>query len=72
MGLKETIVAAVDTITDKVNELGHNANAEAESAKRDVAGDTMTPGEQLGSIVNEGKERVLAGVDGAKADARNS
>jgi len=72
MGLKETIIAAVDNITDKVNELGHNANADAESAKREVAGDAMTPGEHLGSAVNEGKERVLAGVDRAKVDARNA
>ena len=72
MGLKETIVAAVDNITDKVNELGHNANAETENAKRDVAGDTMTPGEHLGSLANEGKERLLAGVDKAKVDARNA
>ncbi len=72
MGLKDTIINAVDTITDKVNELGHNASAEAESAKREVAGDAMTPGEQAGSVLNEGKERLLGGIDGAKADIRNS
>ena len=72
MGLKETIVAAVDTIIDKMNELGHKASADAESAKRDLAGDALPPGEQIGSAVIESKERLLAGVDRAKVDARTT
>ncbi len=72
MGLKETIVGAIDTITDKVNEIGHTTNADAESAKREVAGDALTPTEKAGSILNEGKERILAGVDKTKADVHSS
>jgi hypothetical protein len=72
MGLKETITNAIDNVSDKLSEIGHNANAESEAAKRDVAGDALTPGEKIGSLANEGKERLLAGVDAAKQDARNA
>ena len=72
MGLKETISNAIDNVSDKLSQVGHDANAEGEAAKRDIAGDTLTPGEQLGSVANETKERLLSGVDGAKQDVRNA
>ncbi len=72
MGLKDTISNAIDNVTDKVSELTHKSTAEAEAAKREVAGDTMTPAEKAASVLNEGKERLLGGVDAAKQDVRNA
>ncbi len=72
MGLMDGIKKTVDNVTDKLSEAGHKTNAEAEHASRDVAGDAMTPGEKMGSVVNEGKEDLLAGVDHAKVDVRKN
>ncbi len=72
MGLMDGIKKAVDNVADAVSEAGHKTNAEAEHATRDVAGDAMTPGEKLGSVVNEGKENLLGGVDHAKRDVRSN
>jgi hypothetical protein len=71
MGLKDELKKTVDNIGDAISEAGHRSSADAESTKREVAGDVMTPGEKLGSYANEGKERVLADVDRTKQDARN-
>ena len=56
---------------DWVSEATHRGAAESEQAKRDVAGDTMTPGEQVGSVLNQGKENLEAGIDHAKRDVRD-
>ena len=72
MGLTDGIKKAVDNVGDAFKEAGHKANAGAEQADRDVAGDTMTPGEKLGSVVTEGKENFLAGVDKTKQDVRSN
>ena len=58
-------------VKDYVSEAGHRGAAEGEQAKRDVAGDTMTPGEKLGSVLNQGKENLEAGVDHTKRDVRD-
>jgi hypothetical protein len=58
-------------VKDRISEAGHRGAAEGEQAKRDVAGDTLTPGEQAGSVLNQGKEDLLAGVDHAKRDVRD-
>jgi hypothetical protein len=72
MGIKDELKKTVDNIGDTIDEAGHRGSADAESAARDVAGESMTPGERLGSVVREGKERVLADVDRAKVDVRNA
>lgn len=72
MGLLDGIKKAADNVGDAISEAGHKTNAEAEAAKRDVAGDAMTPGEKLGSAANEAKENVLGGVDHAKRDIRSN
>ncbi len=72
MGLMDGIKKVVDNVTDAVSEAGHKTTAEAEHAKRDVAGDTMTPGEHAKSLLNEGKENLLGGVDHAKRDIREN
>ena len=72
MGLQDEIKKTISNVGDAIKEAGHRTNAEAEHADRDVAGDTMTPGEKLGSLATEGKERVLADVDATKRDVRNN
>ena len=71
MGLKEEFVKVVDNVKDAINEGTHRSAAEAEQAKRDVAGDEMTPGENIASMANQAKHSVAADVDGAKQDIRN-
>ncbi len=71
MGLKDELKKTIDNVADAFSEAGHRANADAEHANREVAGDAMTPGEKLGSVTSEGKESVLAEVDRAKRDFRN-
>ncbi|MBV9103066.1 MAG: hypothetical protein JO060_05705 [Candidatus Eremiobacteraeota bacterium] len=61
----------VDDVRDTVKEAGHRSNADAERDKRTLAGDAMTPGEKVGSALEEGKERTLAEVDRAKRDVRD-
>jgi hypothetical protein len=72
VGLKEEFVKAVDNVRDAVSEVGHRSAAEGEQAKRDVAGDQMTVGENIGSMANQAKHSVAAEVDAAKQDIRNS
>lgn len=72
MGLKEEIVKAVDNVRDAVSEGSHRGAAEAEQTKRDLAGDVMTPGENLASMANQAKNSVAAEIDGAKQDIRNA
>ncbi len=71
MGIKDELKKTIDNVADTFSEAGHRTKADAERADREVAGDTMTPGEKLGSVANEGKETVLADVDRAKRDFRN-
>jgi hypothetical protein len=61
----------VDDVKDYVSEAGHRSAAAGEQAKRDAAGDTLTPGEQAGSVLNQGKENLEAGYDHAKRDVRD-
>jgi hypothetical protein len=79
MSFKDTVDNAAngikktgDNLTDTLREAGHRANAEGEQAKRDLAGDQMTPGEKVGSMVRQGTETIKAGVDATKRDVRNS
>jgi hypothetical protein len=72
MGLKDELSKAVHNVGDALHEAGHKTRADAERADREIAGDTMTPGEKVGSVVSEGKERLLGDVDHAKRDVRNN
>jgi hypothetical protein len=72
MGMKEELKKTVDNVKDAFNEAGHKANADAEQAERDLAGDTLTPAEQVRSVANQAKEETLAGVDRAKQTIRNN
>jgi hypothetical protein len=72
MGIKEELKKTIDNVGDAISEATHRGNAEGERAKREVAGDALTPGEKLGSVANEGKERVLAEVDRTKRDVREN
>jgi gas vesicle protein len=72
MGLKDELKKTIDNVGDAISELGHRGKAEAEQASREAAGDTMTPGEHVGSVLTEGKERVLAEVDRTKREVREN
>ena len=78
MGLKDAINDGLDAVKtgaanlkDAISEAGHRANAEGEQAKRNVAGDEMTPGEKATSLLRQGSESVKAGIDSAKRDVRS-
>jgi hypothetical protein len=72
VSIKEEISKVVDNVKDALSEAGHRGQAEAEQAKRDVAGDRMTVGENVASVANQAKHSVAAEVDAAKQDLRNS
>lgn len=72
MGLKDEFVKVVDNVKDSFSEAGHRSEAEAEQAKRDVAGDRMTVGENVSSMANQAKHSVAAEIDATKQDLRNS
>jgi len=68
----DAIKKGADNVKDGIDEASHRGNAAAERESREVAGDQMTIGENVGSVLNEGKESVLADVDKAKRDLRNT
>lgn len=71
-GVKDAIEHAAENVKDAVNEARHHGEADAEQAKRDLAGDELTPGEYAGSVVNQGVNEVQAGIDHAKRDIRDT
>jgi hypothetical protein len=70
MDIKNNLKNMVGAVRDSISEAGHKSGAEAERARREVAGETMTPGEKVGSVANEAQNNVQATVDHAKAHAR--
>jgi hypothetical protein len=83
MGLKEEIDHAAEqvkdafkhgaeNVKDAVNEARHRGEAEGEQAKRDLAGDTLTPGEYAGSVVNQAVNSTQADISHAKRDIRDT
>jgi hypothetical protein len=66
MSFKEQVEKGLDA----VKEASHRSAADGERIKREVAGDEMTPGEKVGSALNQAKETVLAEVDKAKRQTR--
>ena len=69
--IADALKHGVDDARDTMNEAGHRSKADLERDRRDVDGDVMTPGERVGSALEEGKERTLAEVDRAKRDVRD-
>ena len=72
MSIKHEVDKTVNNIKNTASEAGHRANADGERATREIAGDEMTSGEKLGSVIREGKERVEANVDRGKRDIRSN
>ena len=70
MGLKDEFDKTVANVKDSFSEDAHKSAAEGEQAKRDVAGDSMTPGEKAGSMFNQAKNDVQGDADSAKQDIR--
>jgi len=69
--VKKTINDTIDNARDEVHETMHRSGADAEHARRDLAGDMMTPREKVASVANETKERAAAGIDHAKHEVRS-
>jgi hypothetical protein len=72
MGLKDEFNKAVENVKDAASEGLHRSKAEGEQAKRDVAGDEMTTGEKVGSVVKQATNSVQADLHAAKRDIRNN
>ena len=70
MSIKDDLKNTFESIKDTLSESGHKSTAEAERTRREVAGDTLTPGEAIASVANEAKNEVQASVDHAKVEAR--
>ncbi len=68
--ITNSVKNAVGAVKDSVSEAVHKSTADAEHARREAAGDTMTPGQQVTSVVNEAKNNVQGDVDHAKVEAR--
>jgi gas vesicle protein len=66
----DTVKVTVDNVKDRVHEGQHRSAADAERAKRETLGNEMTPGEKVGSAVNEAKHRTQAEYDAVKRDVR--
>ena len=62
---------AVDDTKDALRETKHRTEAGLEHAKRDIAGDAMTTGEKVKSVVHEDVENTKADVDRAKREIRD-
>ena len=67
----DAVKKTADNVRDSVHEAGHRSAAEGERAKRDVAGNEMTPREKAGSAFNEAKHRTQAEIDAAKQRLRD-
>ena len=70
MSIKDDLKNTFEAVKDSLSEAGHKSTAEAERTRREVDGDTLTPGESLTSVANEAKNEVQASVDHAKVEAR--
>ena len=68
----DAVKGTIDDARDAIHEGSHRSAADGERAKREIAGDEMTPGERAGSAVNEAKHRAEAEVDRIKRDLRHS
>jgi hypothetical protein len=71
LNFKDKLVQTFEDAKDSVNEALHRSEANAEQAKRDVAGEEMTPAEHASSMMNQAKNNVQADIDKTKRDLRN-
>lgn len=61
----------IDDLKDATREAKHRNEAEFEKEEREDAGDSMTAGEKLRSVVQEDSEKTKADVDKAKRELRD-
>jgi hypothetical protein len=71
MDIKQKIKDTVEDVRDAASEALHRSTAEAERARRDLAGDEMTTGEKIKSGANEAANRTQAEIDKAKRQIRD-
>ena len=62
----------VKDVRDAASEAMHRSAADAERDRREMAGDTMTPGEKASSVMDEAKQRIEEGVDKTKRSVRDN
>jgi vacuolar-type H+-ATPase subunit E/Vma4 len=72
MDIKKTVKDTIDNARDTANEVRHRSTADAEHARRDLAGHEMTLGEKATSVANEVKNRTQAEIDKAKREVRGN
>ena len=77
MDLKDNVDKVVANVKDTVksiqgeaSEAQHRGVAKAEERKREVAGDKMTAGQKVSSLINHAKNTVQGDVDALKNDLR--
>ncbi|MFN2449544.1 MAG: hypothetical protein ABR508_07105 [Candidatus Baltobacteraceae bacterium] len=63
---------AAKDIGDTVKEGVHRGQADSERAKREAAGDAMTPGDKAGSVIDEAGSTAKAEIDRTKRTFRDS
>ena len=68
----ETIKRTTDDVKDTIHEGAHRTAAEAERARRESSGDSMTGGEKVKSVLNETKHRTQAEIDKTKRNLRDN
>ena len=68
----KTITETVDNVRDAASEAAHRTQAQAEEAKRNAAGDSMSIGDKAKSVLEQTKSETLANVDAAKVDIRTN
>jgi hypothetical protein len=67
----DEVKKAIDDIKDAGREVKHRTEAGLEHAKRDIAGDEMTTGEKIKSVVHEDVENTKADIDHATRAVRD-
>jgi regulator of protease activity HflC (stomatin/prohibitin superfamily) len=67
---KRAVLRTAEDAKDTVHEAAHRAAAEAERAKRKVAGDHMNLGDRARSVGNEAKQDIEADVAATKRSLR--
>jgi hypothetical protein len=60
MNIAKKVRDTVDNARDSMKETMHRSTADAEQARREATGGTMTPGDEIASVANEVKNRVEA------------
>jgi hypothetical protein len=70
--ITDEVKKGVQDVRDSAAAAVHRSAAEAERERREVEGDTMTPGEKMASVVDETKERMKEGADNAKKSIRDN